>query len=118
MPEPVKNSSQTIWGQVQPDHDQRRQLLESMKANFPECTSAIERSLLCSQYHHNEKYDRCHEYNDILTFCIVYSYCPKQAEDYANCLKSFQKPVQFKQYPRGCSSHFGRLDKCMKAHQI
>ena len=106
-------SSQGLWGEEIPNEKQQKRATDFMRANYPDCVSAVQESLACAREHHKCESDPCRMINERLQFCLVFSYCPEEAEAYAKCVKYYNKPVQMSKHPRGCIDKFKQLDACM-----
>ena len=107
-----------MWGESAPTEEQADHAYRAFVANFPDCAGAVRGSLECAKEHHTCESDVCKDVNNRLQFCIWFSYCPKQAELFADCVKSYNKPVEVQKFPRGCQRYFNALDKCMSSHTV
>lgn len=96
-----------------PDENQQAVILEQIKGDYPDCYSTAKLSLQCATEHHKCPSDACATINNLLKFCFVFSHCPKEAEDFANCVQKFKKPVNMETHPAGCTYVFSKLDECM-----
>lgn len=108
-----KTSSQRIWGDNVPTEDEKQEALNNIKENYPDCYSAAEQSLDCATKHHLCQTNPCTEINNRLKFCFVFTHCPKEAEEFANCVRGYGKKVWMDSHPAGCRRAFSKLDNCM-----
>ena len=87
-------------------------------ANFPSCKQPIRRALACAYHHQLDPTDSCERLNNELNFCLISSYCPKEAAAMRKCLGG--EPINMSQthLPVKCLVEWRSLDNCMISHQV